>query len=143
MQSPSIQDFPPNFKRRLELQNQYNAQLQQQQQNCDDMICNEEEPPFKKQRPGVAANLLYKVVEFAAYTTSFGSEFLNTITGSQVGKESTRQIYDYDDVIQVNDGDEENDLYEHELDKKDESSWAENEEEPPPPYDNSWSIVRL
>jgi len=147
MQSPSIQDFPSNSKRRLELQNQHNAQLQQlqlqqqQQQSCDDMIV---EPPFKKHRPGVAANFLYKFAELAAYTSAFASEAINTITGGQ----STRQIYDYDDeVLQIrtDDEDEENDLYNNKLDKKDEYAWevnAENveEEEPPPPYDSSWSM---
>jgi hypothetical protein len=150
MQSPSIQDIPPNFKRRLELQNQHNAQLQQIQQQQqqqedydDDMILDNDEPPFKKQRPSVATNFLYKFTELVAYTSAFASDAINTITGGQGGYEERRYDYD-DDVLQFNDDeDEENGSYNQKLDKKDESAWTENveEEEPPPPYDISWTMV--
>ncbi|RIA95866.1 hypothetical protein C1645_872492 [Glomus cerebriforme] len=150
MQSTSIQDFSANSKRRLELQNQHNPQLQQlqqqqlqQQQTCDDMI---EEPPFKKQRPGVATNFIYKLSELAAYTSAIASDAINTLTGGgTVVREPTRHTYDYDDVLQIktdDEDDDENDSYDNKLDKKNESAWTENveEEEPPPPYDNSWSM---
>src|SRR4051794_13526657 len=96
MQSTSIQEFPPNSKRRLEHNLQYQQlqqlqQQQQQQQDCDYI----QEPPFKKHRPGVAANLLYKVVELAAYTSAFATDAINTITGGH----STRRNYNYDDEI--------------------------------------------
>jgi len=135
MQSTSIQDFPPNFKRRLELQNQHNLQYQQLQQQQQEENPNYiiQEPPFKKHRPGIATNLFHKFVEFATYTTAFASDIkstINTLTGSH----PTNQNYVYDDeTLQIDDDDY----------KKDDSTWGENvenEEEPPPPYDNSWSM---
>jgi hypothetical protein len=150
MQSTSIQDFPPNSKRRLELQNQHNLQYQQlqqlqqlQQQQQQDSGYFIQEPPFKKHRPGVAANLLYKVVEFAAYTSAFATDAINTLTGSH----STRKNYNYDDeTLQIDDDDENDYDHNNKLDKKDVSTWGENvenveDEEPPPPYDNSWYMV--
>ncbi len=156
MQSPSlIQDFPHlPPKRRLELQKQYGAQQQQQQQqqqpplNDDNMIC-DDEPPFKKPCPGVATNLIYKLTGFAFGVSSEVYNIYNTITGGQ-GIKAARKDYDYDhdqyydDVLQIKaeDEDEENDLNDHEFDKKDGHAWAENdEEEPPPPYESSWYMV--
>ncbi|CAI2165764.1 25_t:CDS:2 [Funneliformis geosporum] len=118
------------------------------------MICDNDEPPFKKQRPGVAAvatNVIYKLTEIAAYTFGASSEIYNTITGGQGGKKEhsqqpTRNSYDYDqyydDVLQIktDEDEEENVLNNHEFDKKS-HVWAENEEdeeEPPPPYESSW-----
>ncbi|CAB4416620.1 unnamed protein product [Rhizophagus irregularis] len=148
MQSTSIQDFPPNSKRRLELQNQHNLQYQQfqqqQQQQQEISDYNIQEPPFKKHRPGIAANLFYKVVELATYTSAFATDTINTLTGNTLntGGHSTRQNFGYDDdILQIDDDDE--NVYDQK--KKDVSTWGENvetveDEEPPPPYDNSWSI---
>ncbi|RGB40913.1 hypothetical protein C1646_686785 [Rhizophagus diaphanus] len=148
MQSTSIQDFPPNSKRRLELQNQHNLQYQQfqqqQQQQQEISDYNIQEPPFKKHRPGIVANLFYKAVELATYTSTFATDTINTLTGNTLnnGGHSTRQNFGYDDdILQIDDDDE--NVYDHK--KKDVSTWGENvetveDEEPPPPYDNSWSM---
>ncbi|GES78907.1 hypothetical protein GLOIN_2v1768878 [Rhizophagus clarus] len=136
MQSTSIQDFPPNSKRRLELQNQHNLQYQQQQQQLQQQM---QEPPFKKR---VTDNFFYKVAELAAYTSTIAVNAFNTIN-TITGSHSTKPNFNfnnYDDEILQFDDDDENDF--NKLDKKHKSSWSENveDEEPPPPYDNSWSI---
>ncbi|PKC52364.1 hypothetical protein RhiirA1_481652, partial [Rhizophagus irregularis] len=86
--------------------------------------------------PGIVTNFIYKVVELATYTSAFATDAINILTGNTLntGGHSTRQNYGYEDDENV---------YDHK--KKDVSFWGENvetveDEELPPPYDNSWSM---
>ncbi|CAB5347391.1 unnamed protein product [Rhizophagus irregularis] len=79
------------------------------------------------------------VVELATYTSDFATDAINILTGNTLntGGHSTRQNYGYDDI---DDDDDDENVYDHK--KKDVSTWDENvetveDEEPPPPYDNS------
>ncbi|CAB5109640.1 unnamed protein product [Rhizophagus irregularis] len=87
--------------------------------------------------PGIVTNFIYKVVELATYTSAFATDAINILTGNTLntGGHSTRQNYGYEDDENV---------YDHK--KKDVSFWGENvetveDEELPPPYDNSWSMT--
>ncbi|EXX57580.1 uncharacterized protein OCT59_026127 [Rhizophagus irregularis] len=91
-----------------------------------------QEEIFKICRPGIVANFIYKVVELATYTSDFATDAINILTENTLntGVHSTRQNYIDDDE----------NVYDHK--KKDVSTWDENvetveDEEPPPPYDNS------
>ncbi|UZO05198.1 uncharacterized protein OCT59_025558 [Rhizophagus irregularis] len=84
------------------------------------------------------SNFIYKVVELATYTSDFATDAINILTENKLNTvdHSTRQNYGYNDI---DDNDDEN-AYDHK--KKDVSTWDENvetfeDEEPPPPYDNS------
>ncbi|CAB4426230.1 unnamed protein product [Rhizophagus irregularis] len=81
-----------------------------------------------QQQQGIVANFICKVVELATYTSDFADDAINILTGNTLntGGHSTRQNYE--------------NVYDHK--KKDVSTWDENvetveDEESPPPYDNS------
>ncbi|CAB4426455.1 unnamed protein product [Rhizophagus irregularis] len=81
-----------------------------------------------QQQQGIVANFICKVVELATYTSDFADDAINILTGITLntGGHSTRQNYE--------------NVYDHK--KKDVSTWDENvetveDEESPPPYDNS------
>ncbi|CAB4376526.1 unnamed protein product [Rhizophagus irregularis] len=81
-----------------------------------------------QQQQGIVANFIYKVVELATYTSDFADNAINVLTGNTLntGGHSTRQNYE--------------NVYDYK--KKDVSTWDENvetveDEESPPPYDNS------
>ncbi|CAB4402516.1 unnamed protein product [Rhizophagus irregularis] len=104
MQSTSIQDLP---SRHLE------------SQDFGQQTIRTIPTTIKKSTPGIATNLLYKVIELAIYTSAFATDAINTLNGVH----STRRNYtSYDNEI---DDDDEN-VYNH--NKKDDSTWNENVE---------------
>ncbi|CAG8571055.1 11766_t:CDS:2 [Ambispora gerdemannii] len=136
---------------------------------------NETQPPNKRQRPGVATNLLYKLTELAAYTSAVATEAYQTFTGV-VGADglpapppqqfNQRKISNApafnnrysmafdgygDDVMQIKADDDDCEMADEEFVettevnklKKNECDWSNvnaDEDEPPPPYDSSWSM---
>jgi hypothetical protein len=101
----------------------------------------QQQEKISQRRPGIFANFIYKIVELATYTSAFATDAINILTGNTLntGGHLTRQNYGYDDI-----DDDDGNVYDHK--KKDVSTWGENvetveDEELPPPYDNSWSIV--
>ncbi|CAB4446063.1 unnamed protein product [Rhizophagus irregularis] len=76
----------------------------------------QQEEISKIRRPGVVANFIYKVVELGTYTYAFVTDAINILTGNTLNTGS------------------------HSV-----STWGENvetveDDELPPPYDNSWSM---
>ncbi|GBC28768.2 hypothetical protein GLOIN_2v1788549 [Rhizophagus irregularis DAOM 181602=DAOM 197198] len=74
--------------------------------------------------------------ELTTYTSAFATYAIKILTGNTLNTRghSMRQHYGYDDI------DDDENVYDHK--KKDVSTWDENvetveDEEPPPPYDNS------
>ncbi|CAG8588786.1 12937_t:CDS:2, partial [Acaulospora colombiana] len=76
-----------------------------------------------KQGSGVTINLLHKLTELFAYTSTVASEAYQNLTGNSenTDAEHSYDYYDFDEVMQINAGD---DLV---------------DSEPPPPYDITWS----
>ncbi|CAG8673260.1 1642_t:CDS:2 [Ambispora leptoticha] len=139
---------------------------------------NETQPPNKRQRPGVATNLLYKLTELAAYTSAVATETYQTFIGV-VGTDglppASQQQFNQrkisnaatfnnrysmaldgygEDIMQIKADDDDCEMGDEEFVettevksiKKNECDWSNvnaDEEEPPPPYDSSWSMVNI
>ncbi|CAG8484341.1 7422_t:CDS:2 [Paraglomus occultum] len=102
------------------------------------------QPPNNRQKPGFATSFLYKLTELAAYTSAVASEAYKTITGppeKQQGSPHHEYPEYYGDVMQIRAAAEEDSEIMN-VDKRNVWDAVNNvdEEEPPPPYDNSWRM---
>nr|CAG8602787.1 14572_t:CDS:2 [Entrophospora candida] len=98
-----------------------------------------------KQKSSVTTSFLYKLTEIAAYTSAVASEAYQTFNKTLKTDEddhsnnSFYDMYEEDNVLTIADGDE-TDLNDDEL-SDNSCSWSVNDEdEPPPPYDSSWTM---
>ena len=155
MQSPSsIQDFPhappnqPSRRRFDDIEAELiSAHLQQQQRQQQEPAIHDNQPSNNEQKPGFATSFLYKLTELAAYTSAVAAEAYQTITGPPEKQQSSPHHHKYPeyygDVMQIKaTGEEDNEMMG--VDSKRNVWDAVNnvdEEEPPPPYDNSWRMV--
>ncbi|CAJ0843076.1 225_t:CDS:2 [Entrophospora sp. SA101] len=101
-----------------------------------------------KQKSSVTTSFLYKLTEIAAYTSAVASEAYQTFNKTLKTDEddhsnnSFYDMYEEDNVLTIADGDE-TDLNDDEL-SDNSCSWSVNDEdEPPPPYDSSWTMQNI
>ncbi|CAG8537620.1 214_t:CDS:2 [Acaulospora morrowiae] len=149
MQSPStIGDFPHSppsvrSKRNFGLENQFETFMQQQQQQAAKarasapVANNNATQPSNNtttanstrnttQRPGVAASFLYKLTEFAAYTSAFATEAYQTLTvgakveqevlnnGASRSRKGYSQYFD-EDLMQIGDNSDDPDTIDEDI----------------------------